>query len=318
MVDIEKIQNIPQFAQFTSRQNEEQPAKQPCLPSLKPDTFESSAQCSEGKENLKQAEKIALYTLSPIVPIRRVTSVDENIENGNYAKAAGLVGLAAVNLPEDTRDLKAAARQIFKGRLPNYDYKNCQTPFSFFRGTLLEPFVNKLGKFGAKLHEWDIPLSETKFGQFLGKIFKFEIDYFNFERTSRFKPKVIIDESGKTVIKHILLFAYPVNGKPFAKLLGQTLLRIPVISVAALGLLEIPSIVKKIKNGDGAKGKLKDGSIQTAKSAINVAAIISGIGMVGALFNKKGPAFSLLGMGIGSVAGALLSKFAQKKIDNLE
>ena len=90
-----------------------------------------------------------------------------------------------------------------------------------------------------------------------------------------------------------------------------------MISVLALSLLELPTIFKKISNVKGFKNKSVTGAKQTLKSFINVSSILTGIGLVGALFARKGSAYSLLGMGIGSVAGAYASKKIQKEVDYL-
>ncbi|MDD3014745.1 MAG: hypothetical protein PHC34_13675 [Candidatus Gastranaerophilales bacterium] len=261
--------------------------------------------------------KAVIAALSPIIPVRRISSLPDNIEDGNYVRAAGLVALAGIMLPEDTRDLKDAAKQIFKCELPKYDYKNCQARFSFFRGTVLQPVVNKMGKLGIKLYSFDKTLYDTKIGDYLCKIFNINIDDLYSENTCRKVPKVTLDESGKTIVKEVDVYASRINGKSLAKLIGRSLLRIPIISVLALSLLELPLLIKKIKNDDSPKNKFKEGSIQAVKSSINVSFITAGIGLIGALFAKKGPAYSLLGMGIGSVAGAYSSKFIQKGIENI-
>jgi hypothetical protein len=173
-----------------------------------------------------------------------------------------------------------------------------------------------MGKFGVWLHKWDIPLESTKFGKYLEKVFKFTVNKLDTEGTKRFVPKVILDKLGKSVIRNVEIFAFKIEGKSLAKTLGRVLLRIPVISVLALSLLELPAIIKKIKNENGAKNKVKEGSIQIIKSSINVSSILTGIGLIGALFARKGPAFSLLGMGVGSIVGAYTSKFAQNKIND--
>ena len=266
----------------------------------------------------KELNHAVFAALSPIVPIRRIASLQDNMDDGNYTRAAGLLGLALINLPEDIRDLKGAWNQIIHGKLPGYDFKACQTPFSFFRGTVLEPLVNKLGKFGVFLHKWDIPLSDTSFGEFLEKVFKFKIDKRNAEETNRFIPKVKIDpETGKTIIGKVEVLAYKIEGKPIGKLIGRALLRLPLMSVIVLGLLELPAIIRKIHKANGMENKAEAGAKQGLKSIINVSSILAGIGLVGALFARKGPAFSLLGMGIGSVAGAYTSKVIQKEIDYL-
>ena len=259
--------------------------------------------------------KDALKALSPIIPVRRLSSLPDNINDGNYARAAGLIGVMALNLPEDTRDLKSAAKQIFKGTLPKYDYKNYQAPFSFFRGTVLEPVVNKMGKLGVKLHEWDKPLESTKFGEFLKKIFKFDV--VDDVSTGRFVPKVILDESGKLIPKDIEVFASKIEGKTLSKLIGNALLRMPVISVFVMGALEIPAIAKAFSKSENSKDKAINGCNQILKSGVNVSSILTGIGIFGALLKNRGPVGSLIGMGIGSVAGAYASKTIQNKIDNI-
>jgi hypothetical protein len=89
------------------------------------------------------------------------------------------------------------------------------------------------------------------------------------------------------------------------------------LSAFALGLLEIPSIIKSFKKGNKLQEKLKNISVQAVKSSVNVCSLLAGIGLTGALFARKGPAFSLLGMGIGSIAGAYVSKNLQKGVDEL-
>lgn len=261
--------------------------------------------------------KEAFAALSPIIPVRRLSSLPDNIKDGNYARATGLVGLMALNLPEDTRDLKSAAKQIFKGELPKYDYKSCQTPFSFFRGTALEPVVNKMGKVGAKLHEWDKTLYDTKFGDFCKKIFKYDIDFLNPEGTKRFVPQVKIDESGKIILEEIEVMASKVEGNALGKLVGNTLLRIPLISTFILGALEVPSIIKAFSKPKKSKDKAINGCTQIAKSGANVSAILTGIGIFGALLKNRGPVGSLVGMGLGSIAGTSVSKEIGNKLDSL-
>ena len=163
-------------------------------------------------------DKIALAALCPLTPIRRISSLKDNIDDGNYQRAAGLVALAIVNLPEDSRDLKDAWDQVVHGKLPSYNFKNCQTPFAFFRGTALEPIVNKMGKVGVFLHKWDIPLSETKFGRFLIRKLNIDINIFDREKTGRSVPQVIIDDSGKSIIRRIDVFAYKMKVNHFQSL----------------------------------------------------------------------------------------------------
>ena len=282
--------------------------------------FESQADSSYYLKINADKRKIRhdmLSLLSPIVPFRRLSSLPDNIEDGNFERAAGLVALALVNLPEDTRDLKSAARQLFKGELPNYDYKNSQVPFSFFRGTALEPIVNKTGKIGEWLYKKDVTLYDTKLGASIAKLFGVTSE--QTVSTGRTVPHVIFDElTNKYSIVNINVEALKFENKIFSKLVGRALLRIPVISIFTLGLLELPSIIKSFKKSNNTKDKLSEGATQIVKSGFNVASIISCISLFGALFAKKGPAGSLIGMGIGSCVGTAVSKFAGQKIDKLK
>ncbi|MEI8390851.1 MAG: hypothetical protein WCG23_13320 [bacterium] len=265
-------------------------------------------------DNLACEHKEVFTALSPIIPMRRISSIPDNIKDGNYTRAAGLLGLMAVNLPEDTRDLGSAWKQIKTGEFPSY-YKDCQTPFSFFRGTALEPLVNKMGKLGVKLHQWDVPLYETKFGEFCKKTFKF--DTFKYEGTKRFVPQVVFDESGKIITRDIEVFANKVEGKAFGKLVGNMLLRIPQISVFILSALEIPAIIKAFCKPEKSKDKAIDGCTQILKSGVNVSSILTGIGIFGALLKNRGPVGSIIGMGLGSVAGTYVSKKIGNNLDSV-
>jgi hypothetical protein len=173
-----------------------------------------------------------------------------------------------------------------------------------------------MGKVGVWLHKVDKPLSDTKFGKFTRNLFKININSLNYQKINRFIPQVTINpETGKTFIKKAEILAFKVEGKALSKLAGRAFLRIPVISIFALALLELPDVIKRINNADNMQNKVKEGSIQVLKSSINVTSILAGIGLVGALFGKKGPIFSLVGMGTGSIIGAYFSKELQYKID---
>jgi len=288
------------------------------------DTFEKiKPQKSEIAEKIKKydesadksnsASKVIMAALSPIVPLRRVSSLPDNLKEGNYERALGLLGLAVVNLPEDWRDITAGYNQIFKKIAPGYDYSKMQHPFSFFRGTFLEPMLKFKGETGKRiskyLYDADKTLFDTKFGAFIKKIFKFDIVNKDF----------IKDQTGliKKDVMGNAVHAFEVGGSRFGKHIGRALLRIPVLSVIALAALELPAIIKAFNKGKDTESKIKEGSKQVFKSAINLTAITAGIGIAGQWLAKKGPAWSLVGMGIGSVAGSLASKFAGKAVDNV-
>lgn len=265
--------------------------------------------------NNSDLRKDVITVLSPLAPVRRISSLPDNVDDGNYSRASGLLALAIVNLPEDTRDLKAAWNQITKGELPKYDYKEYQHPFSFLRGTLFEPFLGKMGNLGAWLCQQDVPIYSTKIGEYLEKIFKFKIVDSVF--TGREVPWVIKDEGGKPCLKKVDIMALRLDGSPLAKIIGKSLLRMPKISAVCLLLLELPAIIKEILKPKSLKSKAINGTRQSVKSIINVSSILSGIGIGGALLSKRGPAGSLVGMGIGSVIGVYTSKRISKFLDNL-
>lgn len=260
-------------------------------------------------QNKKLAHAV-FAALSPIISVRRVSSVPDDVEYGNYVRAAGIIGLAIANLPEDWRDIKSAGKQIFKGIKPDYDYKNYQHSFSFFRGTFLEPLLKIKGKFGERLGYFlknsDKSLDKTKIGKFLSKIFKFKIDYEDPDLLKR------VEKSGKI----IFIPTYKVEGNFLGKLIGRSLLRIPLLSVIILGLLESPKIVKTIFYKKSTDNKFKTGTKQIVKSGIYVTSMLSNIGFFGALLAGFGPAGSLIGMGIGSIIGAKISQKINIIIDN--
>ena len=276
------------------------------------DTFQSFV---HNTEQNKELEKAAFVALSPITPIRRISSLPDNVEDGNYSRAAGLVALAVVNLPEDTRDLKAAWKQISKGELPNYDYKEYQHPFSFLRGTLFEPLLGKMGKFGVWLCDQDLPLYDTKIGEWLEKIFKFELT--DKQSIGRLAPWMIKDETGNAILVNWDIKAIKLSGNTLAKTIGRALLRIPKISALILLGLELPAVIKEISKPKDFKSKITNGTRQIIKSIINVVSILAGIGIGGAILAKKGPAGSLTGMGIGSLGGIYISKQMTKFIDKI-
>ena len=297
-----------------------QPPTKPIDPKIKNDFYLVKDTFERIKSNIDEADNKAyrnkelthavFAALSPIVPVRRISSVPDNVDDGNYLRAAGIIGLAVANLPEDWRDIKSAGRQIFKGIKPDYDYKNYQHSFSFFRGTFLEPLLKLKGKYSEKisyfLSKSDISLDTTKFGKILSKIFKFKIDYDNPEFIKR------TEKSGKT----IFLQAFTVNGNFMGKLMGRALLRTTLLGAISLGALEMPKIIKTFTDKKNENKRLKAGIKQIIKSGVYVTSMLSGIGIFGALLAGFGPAGSLIGMGIGSAIAVKISKIINNKIDN--
>ena len=277
----------------------------------------------------KELIKSVFATFSPIAPIRRISSLQDNVDDGNYTRAVGLIGLMVVNLPEDCRDVRNGIRQVLDKILPNnvkefvkirypkiykhlvefnpsYDYSKLQHPFSFFRGTLLEPLINLPNEWGtlisAKLHKADRPLNDTRLGQKFLKTLKIKTGEFRETNISNIHDDFILAKAFK-------------GGNRFTRLIAESMLRIPALGVYALSILELPAIIKSFKKGKNTKEKTIFVLKQIAKSSIFVSFMISGIGIFGRLGAKKGPMGSLIGMGIGSVIGGFISKKAGKFID---
>ena len=69
-----------------------------------------------------------------------------------------------------------------------------------------------------------------------------------------------------------------------------------------------------MKNGENTKEKTKSFAIQSGKSALNVLSVSAGMGYLGAIGAKHGGALgSLLGIGLGAIAGATGASAIQRK-----
>ena len=244
-----------------------------------------------------------LPSVFDVIPtFRRIEKVPDKIENSDFVPASGLVALAVLNAPEDWRDMKSAYSQIKSGLtdkpfIPSYNYKIAQHPFSFFRGTLLHKFVNPKTSPCPKLAKWlfknDTTLWNTKLRDYVAKKFNIKESWI------------------KTSIKNITYTdAHPsyidaksfITKSTFGELTARAMTRTTKIGTIVLGGLEAAHLVKEISDGENA---IKS----TAKSAINLFSSIAGIGYGGAIGAKHlGPVGSLVGMGLGAIAGNQVSK----------
>ena len=244
-----------------------------------------------------------LPSVFDVIPtFRRIEKVPDKIENSDFVPASGLVALAVLNAPEDWRDMKSAYSQI-KSKLtnkpftPSYDYKIAQHPFSFFRGTLLHKFVNPKTSPCPELAKWlmknDTTLWNTKIGQMVIK--KFNID------ENRIKTNIKNITHTETKPSYIIAKNF-VTKSTLGELTARAMTRTTKIGTAVLGGLEAAHLVKEISDGENA---IKS----TAKSAINFVSSIAGIGYGGAIGAKYlGPVGSLVGMGLGAIAGNKVAK----------
>ena len=225
----------------------------------------------------------------------------DKVEHSDFVPATGLVALAVLNAPEDWRDMKSAYAQIKASALgekftPSYDYKTAQHPFSFFRGTLLHKFVNPKTSPCPKLAKWlfknDTTLIQTRLGDWLINKFKVKEDF-----VSTKIKNITSSPNEQNYIK-----ARQFKTKPFIELTARAMTRTTKIGTAVLGGLEAAHLLKEISDGENA---IK----ATAKSAINLTSSIAGIGYGGAIGAKYfGPVGSLVGMGLGAIAGNKVAK----------
>ena len=254
----------------------------------------------EVKKRVDKENKLSsIFDVCPI--FRRVERVPDKIEADDYIPAAGLVSLAVLNAPEDWRDMKSAYSQIKSGAegrhfTPSYDYKKAQHPFSFFRGTLLHKFVNPATSPCPKFAKWllknDTTLWDTKLKQFV--INKFDV------KETPIDTKIENITSTKENPIYIRAKQF-ITKSPFGELTARAMTRTTKIGGAVLGGLEAAHLVKEISDGENA---IKS----AAKSAISFTSSVAGIGYGGAIGAKHfGPVGSLVGMGLGAIAGNKIS-----------
>lgn len=267
------------------------------------------------------AKDSILMCAEALPPIRRLISLPDKADSGDYLGVLGAIGLTAINFPEDWRDIKTAAGQVhstIKGEkyIGAYDYKNFQHEFSFFRGTLLEPLVDpektKFPKLAEKLLDIDKSLLDTKFGQKIMNLLKVEDD--EFMEVKKFNKKTQTWE----IAEHIngeTRYARSFKGSRFGKITARAMARTTRIGIAILAALELPKIIKSMTQGDNFGEKAGSTTKQVLKSGINLASTTAGIAYGGAIGSKYGKGFgSLIGMGIGAFLGATVSQKVQDTI----
>ena len=224
----------------------------------------------------------------------------EQLQNSNSASTPVIATLALLNAPEDIRDMQGAYKQIsslIKGEkfVPPYDYKIAQHPFSFFRGTLLNNFVNPNTSPFPKLARWllkqDKTLMETKFGAWITKIF-------NLKQTHIITS---IKNITHTKANPSYVKAKVFEGNTFGTLTARALTRTPKLGVLALGAVEGIDILSDVANGENF-------FTTTAKSATNLLGSITLSGYCGAIGSKMfGITGSMLGTGVGNFANNKLN-----------
>lgn len=261
---------------------------------------------------------LVIYTLSPILPIRRTCSLPDDFENNNPLRAAGMVLLASIFFPEDIRDLTGAAKHLgskLSSKIkyePKFNYNDYQASFAFFRGSSIQSLVNRLGKVGYFLHKSDITLFDTKFGELVRNLLNVKIvDKID---TGRKIPIILKDETGTYCRKTISVFAQKLKGPFLSKMICRSMQRIMLWEVAIFSAAWLPAIVKSFRKPKQGEDKYTSLGKQILKSASNVVAIFGSIGLIGAIGSRKGPLGHILGMGAGAVTGMLISNKVNDKL----
>lgn len=261
---------------------------------------------TEGREN--HSEELSEF-YHPVVfeglpVVGKLNSVPEKMEDKNFLSAGILGSLAALNGPEELRDVFEAYKQI-KSMMTGttykapYNYKEYQHPFSFFRGTLLHNVLNPNNpkniskKLSTFVVNKDKSLIDTRLGDFvIGKL--------NLKKRS--VPTSIKDIT-YTKDNNFFVNAYKFSGEKncIGKFIARAMTRTPVIGLSVYGGLEGINACHEIKKG-------KDTATEIGKAAArwSTSAIITGI--CGAAGSFVGPVGSLIGTSLGAILSAAVAK----------
>jgi len=260
----------------------------PVFNRLKEDIDRLETRANQTKEH-SNTDQALLYALSPLPPARRIGSLPDTMEEKNYPRAGLLLGMAAANFPSDLREIGIAIKNPFQNN-------PFQHELSFFRGTFLKklfenPFVQKIDK----------TLFSTKFGEKIMDVLKVEIEDF----------KAVKGPTSITTLN-----SYKFAGSGIKKLIGNSLLRIPILGIACTSILEMPAIIKSVTKTNGTVlDKGKSLGKQLIKSAGYIGLSTVAIALGGALLFPHGAVLGLIGMGIGSSIALIASKALNKQVD---
>lgn len=236
---------------------------------------------------------IFLGLITTIPSVRRIASVEDNVQQENKTKAFGLGLIGLINVKEDLRDLMS----IF-GRSKSQATEGYYSKYKFFAGTPVESLLERT-KWGQHiLYDVDATLADTFIGEKIYSKIKtsHESKYFEKQVKNLFGTKEVLY---RPYVKH--------EGKFFSQLIGLSMNRITKIGLLAMTLLELPIIHKALKNNN-------DNS-QILRSAINVTSCAA----CGALFSSIftlltfNPAASVIGLGLGLFIGDKISKLISSR-----
>ena len=233
----------------------------------------------------------------------RINSIPDKLENKDYTPAMGLVSLAVLNGPEDLRDVMSAYKQIKDGfKDPHfhsgYDNKIAQHPFSFFRGTILNDYLNPSSKEcpNPKAAAWLIKQDKTLWDTKLGNWVQKKLGIKQSDMLTDIEQIDSIPANKRRVPAKVFKCS-----NLFKDILARAMTRTPVLGVAAMGGIEAAHVAHEVKNG-------KNFFEESGKSLLTLGTTLAATGILGAIGAKHlGPTGSLAGIGLGAISGAAVS-----------
>ena len=148
-------------------------------------------------------------------------------------------------------------------------------------------------KAAAWLIKQDKTLWDTKLGNWIQE--KFGI------KESVVDTNIKAIDSINTNIKYVPAKVFKTSN-PFADITARALTRTSKLGAIALGGIEAAHVVHEVSNG-------KNFFAEAGKSALTLGTTLGATGVLGAIGAKHlGPTGSLLGMGLGAITGAVVSK----------
>ena len=234
----------------------------------------------------------------------RINSIPDKLENKDYTPAMGLVSLAVLNGPEDLRDVMSAYKQIKDGfKDPHfhsgYDNKIAQHPFSFFRGTILNDYLNPSSKEcpNPKAAAWLIKQDKTLWDTKLGNWVQKKLGIKQSDMLTDIEQIDSIPANKRRVPAKVFKCS-----NLFKDILARAMTRTPVLGVAAMGGIEAAHVAHEVKNG-------KNFFEESGKSLLTLGTTLAATGILGAIGAKHlGPTGSLAGIGLGAISGAAVNR----------
>ena len=271
----------------------------------------------EAERKTEERNRILSSAVLETVPVfGKAPEITERVKSKDYPGAgivASQLALDFPNLVDDAIDAVDQLDKTIKTKLCGdgykymykkaYDFKKAQHPFSYFRGTLLQDYVNPNSPKcpNPKAAQWildkDVTLWDTKAGKKIAKSL-------NIEET---KIKTSIKDTQYASNNQVKVLAKSFKApSTFGKVTARAMTRIPVIGLAVSGVIEGCQAANEIKNGEKPVKAINKAALRLTSTAV----LTSTLGAVG--FMLFGPVGSLAGIGIASGLNYLVCKAIDK------